>query len=56
MKHLFLKGSGLKHLLLHYTGMSEIGEMESFHIIWDRNILSSFIPKAKLLTFSSSSR
>lgn len=30
-------------------GMSERREMESFHIIWDRNILSSFIPKAKLL-------
>lgn len=29
--------------------MSEKGEMESFHVIWDRNILSSFIPKAKLL-------
>lgn len=34
-------------------GMSEIGEMESLHIIWDRNILSSFIPKAKLLNSTS---
>lgn len=25
--------------------------MESFHIIWDRNILSSFIPKAKFWFF-----
>lgn len=30
-------------------GMSENGKIESFHVIWDRNILSSFIPKPKPL-------